>query len=342
MNPLVSVLLPVLDGERYIGEAVESVLSQSFSDWELLIQDNCSDDNTIARAERFNDARVKLARNSHRVSMSANFQIALRRVRGRYVQFFSHDDRMLPSSLETQVSFLETHPAVGFSFSPLYLIEAEGKRLEASFAWDGQYVNTPDVCNPIQASLLFYCYGCLPGSISAVMARRNCLEDVGGIDASFQLCFDWDLWIRLARKSGFGFVKERLVEVRTHAWQGSRNPDLMLCRIKEIYRCLDQLESSLPSDLIRTLRWGRKRRYAKEFVHQAIDALLAGRARESLEYLRILRDRDGIILPVTLWLASATRRLWRRLMGKNSIALRAAFGPKWISAQLERITDESA
>ena len=337
MQPIASILLPVYNGERYLSGAIESVFSQSFRDWELIVQDDCSTDRTEALVKQYSNPRIMFAHNHRHLHIAASLNAALRRAKGKYIQLLGQDDRLLPDYLAVQVRFMETHPQVGFSFCAPFVIDAGGNRLmDASRAWDEQYSNTDEVCQRYIALLLLFNYGCLPGNISTVMIRRECLDEVGGFDTSHRICLDWHLWIRLARIGGFGFVKERLVEIRNHMGQESRNPDRLRDRIVETYRCLGLLEDSLPSDLAKALWLGRKKRYAAEFMHQIIHRLLTGYVRESIDLLEIISDNDGILVPLGFWMCELPRRAMRRVMGRGSIALRAAFNPKWLREQAAR------
>ena len=335
MRPAVSILMPLYNGERYIGEAIQSVLSQSFSDWELIVQDDCSTDGGLDVVKQHKDARIIYGANAHNLHIAGTLNAAFARANGQYVQLLGQDDRLLPDCLATHVRFMETHTKPGFSFCPPFVIDAAGQRMmEASHAWDEQYENTDEVCDPSVALLLLFNYGCLPGSISTVMIRRNHLEMVGGFDSSYRICLDWNLWIRLARIFGFGFVMDRLVEIRSHLDQESRNPNRMRDRITETFRCLALLEDSLDPSLEPALRWGRKRRYAAEFMHQVYWALMHGQVQEAIDLFRMIQAYDGTIIPLGFWMWDLRRRLVRKLSGKGNIEIRMAFNSKWLRAQI--------
>lgn len=337
MQPTVSILLPVYNGEQYVRQAIKSVLEQSFCDWELIIQDDCSTDKTVSLVNEFSDPRVFVSCNEHNLHIAGNLNAALSRARGRFIQLLAQDDRLLPNCLATQVKFMESHPEIGFSFCTPFLINETGERLvNGSHAWDAQYRDTPEICESYLGILLLFNYGCLPGSISTVIIRRHCLEQIGGFDTTYRICLDWDLWIRLARTSGFGFVKKRLTEIREHAKQESRNPSRVRDRIVETYRCLDLLQKSLPVKLTRALCYGRKKRYGVEFMHQTIQTLLAGHLQQGLDYFRVVQSKDGFLIPFVLWAKDLPKRALRRILGGGSIELRAAFKSEWLRKQVAR------
>lgn len=328
--------MPVYNGAAYVGEAIESVLCQSFPEWELIVQDDCSTDGSESVVKQYKDPRIVFARNSYRIHIAGTLNAALHQARGKYIQLLGQDDHLLPNYLAVQFRYMEDHSQVGFSFCAPYVIDIAGRRLlNASYAWDRQYNDTDEVCQSNVAMLLLFNYGCLPGNISTVMIHRESLEEVGGFNTRYRICLDWELWIKLAQNSGFGFIKERLVEIRSHREQESQNPNRLKDRIKESYECLDLLQRFLPAKMDRALRFGRKGRYGEEFLHQTLRVFLAGRIREGINLLGIIYTNDGILLPFTFWLARFPKRIIRRALQKGSFEVRSAFDSKWLRKQIE-------
>ncbi len=104
--PLVSVCIPVHNCAAYIDQAIESVLAQTMSDWELVILDNASSDGTVAIARSYTDHRIRIVENVHNIGLEANWNKALEKSRGDYVKLLPADDYLLPRCLETQVGAL--------------------------------------------------------------------------------------------------------------------------------------------------------------------------------------------------------------------------------------------
>ena len=109
-QPQITVALPVYNGEQYIAFAIESVLSQTFSDYELLILDNCSTDNTLNIIEKFNDSRIRLIVNTKNLGMIGNWNLAVSLATGNYIKILSHDDLLAPSCLAEQINGFLMHP----------------------------------------------------------------------------------------------------------------------------------------------------------------------------------------------------------------------------------------
>lgn len=129
--PLVSVGLPVYNGDDYVGEAIASILGQTFQDFELLIQDNASTDRTEAICREFarQDPRVSYVRNPQNVGAIPNFNLVFERARGRYFKWAAHDDTCAPTFLERCVAVLEAEPDVVLASGQTQLINDDGSPL---------------------------------------------------------------------------------------------------------------------------------------------------------------------------------------------------------------------
>ena len=128
-GPRVSVCIPVRNGADYIAECLESVLAQTFGDFELLVVDNCSTDDTETIVRRYTDRRLRYIRNAKNLGLVGNANRCLQLASSEYVGLFHHDDVMLPENLARKVSVLDAHPGVGFVHSNVLLIDQKGRRL---------------------------------------------------------------------------------------------------------------------------------------------------------------------------------------------------------------------
>lgn len=131
--PLVSVMLPVFNGENFLADAIRSVLDQSFTDLELIICDNASTDGTeaIARAHAALDPRVRYVRNPRNLGAAPNYNRAFELSRGRYVKWLAHDDRIAPDYLARTVAALEARPELVLCNTAVDVIDASGRRIGA-------------------------------------------------------------------------------------------------------------------------------------------------------------------------------------------------------------------
>lgn len=126
--PTVSVGMPVYNGAAYVAQAIESILHQTYGDFELLIQDNASTDKTgeICRAYAAMDPKIDYVRNTSNVGAINNFNMVFRRARGRYFKWAAHDDLCAPEFLQRCVAILERHPAVVLASAQTRLINDDG------------------------------------------------------------------------------------------------------------------------------------------------------------------------------------------------------------------------
>lgn len=215
-GPRVSVCIPVYNGATYIRESIESVLAQTFGDFELIVADNCSTDETEAIVRSFRDRRVRYVRNARNLGLVGNANRCVQLASSEYVCLFHHDDLMLPQNLARKVAVLDAHPGVGFVHSNLVLIDEMGRRV-AGEMWAEHsrrdYVEAGRVAfrrflmEMPQASSIF---------IGAVLARRSCYRRLGGFRDELPHCNDSEMWMRMMLFFDVACVGEPLVMYRVH------------------------------------------------------------------------------------------------------------------------------
>lgn len=190
--PLVTVVTPVYNIEKYVGEAVDSVLRQTFTNFEYLVIDDGSEDDSIevVKAHAGDDSRFRLVVGGHR-GLSAARNTGIRESRGKYIAYLDGDDRWHPRFLERQVALIESLPEnVGAVFCLSRVVLENGT--PAFFQWsrpgrydfDGLLVDG----NP-------------PRSGSSLLIKKSCFDDVGGFDEDLRFVEDFECWLRIARGS---------------------------------------------------------------------------------------------------------------------------------------------
>ena len=129
MEPLISVVTPVYNGEKYFAECIESILAQTYQNWEYVIVNNCSNDKTLQIAENYakTDRRIRIENNDRFVSINDNWNNAFKQAKGRYVYGLSSDDFAPPAYLETLVQALEAHPECDIAHTKLRLVDENGR-----------------------------------------------------------------------------------------------------------------------------------------------------------------------------------------------------------------------
>ena len=199
--------MPVFDGERYLAEAVESVLGQTLEDLELVVVDDGSRDSSRAVLERFAraDPRVRVIANDTNLGLRTALNLGWQEARAPYIARLDADDVALPDRLERQVEFLDSHPAVAVVGGALIRIDAAGRR--------GATMRFPTGNRGIRSTLMRH--SCL--SHTAVVIRRSALEEVGGYRLG--QAEDFDLWLRLADRWQLANLSEPVALYREHPAQ---------------------------------------------------------------------------------------------------------------------------
>lgn len=123
--PTVSIIMPAYNSGQFIGESIRSVLAQTYKDWELLIADDCSTDNTASIVAAFDDPRIHYQRNAHNMGAAQTRNNAIRQAKGRYIAFLDSDDLWTPDKLEKQIAFMETN-GYAFTFADYQIINEDG------------------------------------------------------------------------------------------------------------------------------------------------------------------------------------------------------------------------
>jgi hypothetical protein len=204
-TPRVTVLMTVFNGERHLGEAVDSVLGQSFDDFELLIVDDASTDGTSAILGALTDPRVRVVPNAQNLGLTRSLNRGLALARGDLIARHDADDVSEPERLARQVAFLDAHPDAALVGSCYRKIDDSGAPLgDRALPLDH---------DRIRWALHFYC----PFIHSAVVFRADVIQALGGYDETFVYAQDYDLWSRVAAAHRVANLAEMLVRYRIGA-----------------------------------------------------------------------------------------------------------------------------
>jgi glycosyltransferase involved in cell wall biosynthesis len=219
---LVSVVIPCYNYAQFLGEAVKSVLAQTYPHFEIIVVDDGSTDNIAEVVARFPDVRLIPQENQ---GLSAARNTGLRESKGSCLVFLDADDRLLPDALETGVNSMKSHPESAFVVGQSLFISADGSALPT----------TPRYCDDedIYSAFLSRNYIRMTGM---VMFRRSVFDSVWGFDASFDACSDYELYLRITRDFPVHFHNHPVAEYRKHGENMSYNSALMLKTILEVIR----------------------------------------------------------------------------------------------------------
>ena len=206
--PKISICLPVYNSEPFLEQALNSVLNQTFQDFEVIISDNASTDKTYEIATHYTkiDQRIFYFKNSYNIGVLPNYNQCLKYITGDYIYFFGSDDIMLPKNLELKASILNSNSNVGLVTSSVEIVDSDGNQL----AWDknchkylqNELKSGKDWIIEDIGKRTTICH-------TSVMVRKTVLEKLDIFyDCKYLYASDFDLWLRIALISDIYFIKE--------------------------------------------------------------------------------------------------------------------------------------
>lgn len=202
-DPRVTVLMPVYNGEKYLKEAIESILSQTFTDFEFLIINDGSADKSAEILQSFNDPRIRLVHNERNIGLIGTLNKGIKLSRGKYIARMDCDDISLPKRLSVQVRFMEKHAEIGVCGSWVKIIG-----LKKSFA--GEYFQKDE-------DLRAYMLLSTPFAHPSVMIRKDVLDTHNlEYDESYKHAEDYELWSRIIKHTKISNIPEVLLGYRKH------------------------------------------------------------------------------------------------------------------------------
>lgn len=197
MKPTVSIIIPTFNREIFIQKAIDSVLSQSYRDFELFVIDDGSRDRTPEIISKYKRKIFYVYIKNSGVSKARNTGIRLSR--GKYISFLDSDDYWKPEKLEKQIDFMENHPEIFISQTGEIWIR-NGKRVNPKKKHEKR-------SGDIFKKSLELC----AVTPSSVMIRKELFETIGFFDESFPVCEDYDLWLRVTCRYNVGLISDKLV-----------------------------------------------------------------------------------------------------------------------------------
>ena len=214
MPPTVSIVLPCYNGTDFLAQSIDSVIAQTYGDWELIIVNDCSKDNSLEIMQQYaeKDGRIRIIDNEHNIKLPGALNRGFHKARGKYLTWTSHDNRMAATMLEEFVAYLDDSPDKG-------LVTACYAAFSLKTGEQLYEVHHPDP----QIHLPLYNCVCY-----AFMYRREVLETVGDYDTTLFLVEDYDYWVRIWLRYPIGKIYKVLY------YTGVGDDTLTLSRKKEI------------------------------------------------------------------------------------------------------------
>lgn len=263
--PKVSVIIPAYNAMRYLPKTLDSVLQQTFSDFEVLIINDGSSDTIIEWGAKITDTRVQLTTQSNQgVSAARNAGITM--MQGEYIAFLDADDLWESTHLEKQVSYLNNHPAIGVVYTWTQLIDECDRATGRLFASQAEGTIWQELLENDVIS-----------TGSSAMVRRCCLDSVGGFDTELAHAEDLELWLRIAQRYQIGVIKEPLTMYRQHPDNTTKNREKMLYGLRMVF---EKAFATVPIEML----YQRNRAYASVFLGFAWLAIDDGDTKQAERY----------------------------------------------------------
>lgn len=207
-EPQISVVMSVYNGESYLAEAIDSILAQSFTDFELIVINDASIDGTAAVLSGYDDPRIRIVTNSENSGLTVNLNRGIALARAPLIARHDADDRSHPDRFRLQLDFLARHPDIAVLGTQFRLIYPDGRLQPAPAA--RARLRTPDGVR-WQAILDS------PFVHSSIMMRAETIRSLGGYNETFRAAQDYELWSRLLCEHKGANLSEPLVDFRIHA-----------------------------------------------------------------------------------------------------------------------------
>lgn len=205
--PLVSILMAVYNGESFLAEAIESILNQTFTDFEFIIINDASTDTSVDIIQKHKDSRIRLINNENNIGLTKSLNKGLKLAEGKYIARMDADDISLPQRLERQVKFMEDNPEVGICGTWLQLIGQQERIIKHP-------VDHQDIL-----TFMFKNNGI--GHPTAFIRKDLFIEQHLFYDENYTAAQDYDLWVRASQKIRLANIPEVLVKYRIHSSQVS-------------------------------------------------------------------------------------------------------------------------
>ena len=234
-TPLVSVCLPSYNYAPFLRQCIDSIQEQTCSDFELIIIDDASTDESLQIIQTYRDSRLRFERHLSRLGSVVTWNHCLELAQGEYVSFLCADDFFLPDKLQRQIDVFRQDTSIGLVHTDGYWVTESGEQertFSQVFPTDLQDYLAEDHTTPAPMELRRLAGGYNYIHLSNAMFHRRWAIEVGGFSTHFPYAADWDLWLRLAERHTVGYLARPLAAYRRH----SRNLTLAMQRSGQEFR----------------------------------------------------------------------------------------------------------
>jgi len=244
-RPIVSVCIPSFNYEKYISEAIDSVLNQSLKEFELIIVDDCSTDNSKEVISRFSDSRIRFYENETNIGMTKNWNKCVKLSRGEFICILGADDYVHPEFLEKCVRYVGSNSRVGLVYSAFERVKDNREKIETLRLSDTDFIENGNTAfrRFVKRNVI------MP---SSALIRKDCFESLGDFDEHLGYAPDIEMFARIATRYDVAFVSEVLGYYRLHKENYSKVFGKTGQMVDEIIMTVDKMISDIPdnSDLV--------------------------------------------------------------------------------------------
>lgn len=200
MDKKISIVLPVHNGSAYIADSINSILAQTYKNWELIIVDDCSTDSTpeIIRHYKESDSRISIWTNERNLGLPNALNAGFSLASGDYYTWTSDDNLYLPEALEKMIDVLEKEPELLMVYADFTIIDSSGNRIEERKPQEPEYIVTGNICG------------------ACFLYRSETARQTGAYAPETVLAEDYDYWIRICRQGNIRHLSENLYLYRMH------------------------------------------------------------------------------------------------------------------------------
>jgi glycosyltransferase involved in cell wall biosynthesis len=216
-RPEISICIPVFNCESYIGEAINSVLEQTFNDYELIIINNASTDNTLKIINKFTDKRIRVISNSENIGFKGNWNLALSETKGKYIKILPADDYLMKDCLEKQVNILNSYENVVIVGCGRIIVNEHSKTIMKREAKNGLVDSGRAKINVVRSG------GNPIGEPGAVLFRRDVIDSGELFSDKFLYLIDIDFWLKVLKYGDLYMLGECLAAFRVSKGSTSVN-----------------------------------------------------------------------------------------------------------------------
>ena len=201
-NPKISVIMSVYNGERYLREAIDSILNQTFADFEFIIVNDGSTDSSPEIIRSYDDERIRVINNETNIGLTKSLNKAITEARGEYIARQDADDISLPNRFEEQTMYFKHYPETALLGTSKYVIDEDGKIL-------GKRVSPANPSKSLlKANVLTH---------GSVMFKKAIVDELGGYNEILRYSQDYELWLRIAKHYEVRNLKQVLYKSRHHS-----------------------------------------------------------------------------------------------------------------------------